>query len=40
VGSLVLGPRCSLRHGSAPMPMITALHKSPSALKWRDEFSG
>jgi hypothetical protein len=36
VGSLVLGLRCSLCPGSAPMPVLTGLHKSPPAVKWSE----
>jgi hypothetical protein len=36
VGSLVLGLRCSLCPGSAPMPVITGLYKSPPAVPWSE----
>ena len=34
VGSLVLGLRCSLCPGSAPMPVLKGLHALPPAVKW------
>jgi hypothetical protein len=34
IGSLVLGLRCSFCPGSAPMPVLTALHAVPPAARW------
>jgi len=36
VGSLVIGLRCSLCPGLAPMPVITGLRASPPAARWTE----